>query len=724
MQRLRRDFFRTLEAGLAGLFLIQSIRFLYATLYARASSADLVGRVPDESAIDGLPGVVEMATVQTELVIVAVLALLPLLAIILGRWRISFPLTVLLMALGRSVALQIADFTVPAAGLVAGAGLLYLTLTVIRRPEFFPPMLLLGFTAEQLIRAFDNTRDPTWQGDYVLTIGQAEIEMSLLIPLVSIVFILLSILLVYFEHRYEQHRREVEEDDYTPPPRGVMNLWGGLALGGILFLELTILALPNVIARWSGLDYAGIVPWLLAATVLPLVPEVREFGRRFAGMFDSAWRGWLWMLLLGLTLVVGRRYDGVLAGVSLVTAQFLVGMTLWWLIQVGQPRVNLSALATIFGVIVFLLLAAGDYFTYDYAYVRDLQPPYENVDDVLRAFRDMGLGLALAAALLASIPIIVARKRIPWQGGPILATLVTLLLVIGVALAGVSAATDHTIRRSANPNCLRVVTYNIHGGYSQFFDPNLPKVAEILYLNGADIALLQEVDTGRMASYGVDQVLWLARELDMEAAFFPQNEALQGLAVLSRVPIEDVEGLLLPSQGAQAAVQHVTLAPEKLVADPQAANLGDLHVYNAWLGFRVAERDGQPVPEGEQDQNRQMEAMLNWIAAERGPDWTERIILGGTFNHGPDSPLYQRLRMANLSNPAIIDPVADIQAEDAKTLYLVDGTSARYDYLWIFNLTPNGVLIDNSPLAQNTSDHRSIVVGIHRRMGDDLSCPS
>ena len=35
------------------------------------------------------------------------------------------------------------------------------------------------------------------------------------------------------------------------------------------------------------------------------------------------------------------------------------------------------------------------WFTYDYAYVRDLADPYQNVSEFLRAFRDMGLGLTL-----------------------------------------------------------------------------------------------------------------------------------------------------------------------------------------------------------------------------------------------------------------------------------------------------------------------------------------
>lgn len=723
MSHLRQDFLRTFEAGAVGLFLVQAVRFTYASLYARASSADLVRHVPDRASLQGVPGVVELSTVRGEIVVLIALLLLPLLGLIVWRWRWSLPLAVILVALGRSMALQSADLQVTAASLVIGGGLLYLVLTIMRRPLFFPVTILLGFAGDQLIRALGDTYDRTWQTDYRIDFaGQFEIEMGVIIAPATIALILLALLLWYLERRADQAARR--QEGYAPPLAGQMNAWGGLALGAIFFLEFTLLALPNAVARWAEVPYAGAVPWLLGATLLPLVPEVRVQAARFAGMFDAAWRGWLWTLLLGLLLVVGRRYQGLPAALALVLAQFLVGLTLWWLVQTGLPRRNLTALTLLLCPIAFGALAVGDYFTYDYAYVRDLGQPYQNVDEFLRSFRGMGLGLTLVAALILSTPVILWRGRIPWRGGRGLYTFSGLLLVLVASYVGALAASGAVIRRPANPDCLRVATYNIHGGYSQFFEPNLERVAELVELNGVDILMLQEVDTGRMASFGVDQVLWLARRLRMESAFFPQNEKLQGLAVLSRVPIEQTRGLKLPSQGNQAAVMQAVLNPERLVADPLADQLGRLYVYNAWLGFRLTERDGRPVPEGEQDQNRQYRRMLDWIAAWHNPAWTDRIIVGGTFNFGPDSPLYRGPESplyAALGNPSLQDPVASLRAEDATTVYLVDGSAARFDYLWTYNLPLTGAMVDNSPEAALASDHRSTIVAISRRQG--VSCP-
>jgi endonuclease/exonuclease/phosphatase family metal-dependent hydrolase len=172
-----------------------------------------------------------------------------------------------------------------------------------------------------------------------------------------------------------------------------------------------------------------------------------------------------------------------------------------------------------------------------------------------------------------------------------------------------------------------------------------------------------------------------------------------------------MQGLDLPSEGNQAAVMHVTLDPDRLVADPEAA--GYLHIYNAWLGFREAQRNGLPVPEGEQDQNRQLDQMLGWIAGEHGPAWNDRIVMGGTFNFPPDSPLYRALT----NNSVFKDPFAGLRIEDSMTVYLVDGTTSRYDYLFTAKLPLNSAGIDHSAEAANTSDHRSAIVAVSRRQG-------
>jgi len=116
--------------------------------------------------------------------------------------------------------------------------------------------------------------------------------------------------------------------------------------------------------------------------------------------------------------------------------------------------------------------------------------------------------------------------------------------------------------------------------------------------------------------------------------------------------------------------------------------------------------------------------MLDWIAAWHNPAWNDRIVVGGTFNFGPDSPLYRgpdSPLYAALGNPALQDPVASLRAEEAMTVFLVDGTAARFDYLWTYRLPLTGAMVDQSPEAARTSDHRSTIVAVSRREG--IVCP-
>jgi endonuclease/exonuclease/phosphatase family metal-dependent hydrolase len=300
------------------------------------------------------------------------------------------------------------------------------------------------------------------------------------------------------------------------------------------------------------------------------------------------------------------------------------------------------------------------------------------------------------------MPMILERRVIPWRGGRGGETFLIVVLAAAVTLAGAQTAAAPAIARPTNVNCLRFASLNIHSGYSLLFADNLEMVENAIRRNGADVALLQEVDTGRMSSFGVDQAEWLGRRLGMEVAFFPQDEHLRGLAVLSRIPIRSVGGEKLSSDSAQAGVMHI-----ELDLDTQP-----FHVYNVWLGYRTTDANGRPLPDNLQDQNRQTAELQQMIAAEHGPAFADRIVLGGTFNYDVDSNLYRLW-----AQTTFVDPFIGLAKERAKTLFLVDGTAARFDYIWLMNLTPSGVGID---LDTVVSDHRMSVVQVSRAPG--LQC--
>ena len=696
---IRRDILRTIEAGVMGLFLIQAIRYLYGTVYSHVSSADLTRRLIDQSALVDLPGYVKYADAQREVYAILIALLSPLLALLLARTRWSIPLAVSLGVVGRMLTLQAPDSAALASALVVGAGMFYLALLIMRRPSHFTVMLLLGISLDMLIRASNTTVDPTWNPDNTVNIFGFLFEMDTLFVGIAIGMIILAGLTTINEIETRRH------PNYRAEKMGTLTGWSSLALGAFFFLELILLGLPNAVARWADVEYQIAVVPLVAVTLLPLIPGVRFVMGNFLGSFQGGARGLIWMLLIAFTIVLGNLFSGIIALVVLVLAQFLASLTLWWLVRLNDELTpaNPTPFLMLVSLIVFAILSAGDYFTYDYAYVRDFTAPFTPLGEILRGMRNMGLPLFVATIILLCLPMVLERRVIPWRAGREGQTFVTLLMVIAVSFGATGLAHEPTVIPPARSNCFRVGTINMHSGYSLLFDPNLEQVKASIQRSGVDVILLQETDRGRLSSFGVDQVQWLAEELGMNIAFFPQNEFVQGAAILSRMPIRETVGNELPSTGAQGVSMYSLLD----------YNGTPIYVYNVWLGFRQTDNQGIPLPENMQDQNRQTLALQDWIRDNHSAsNFSDRVIVAGTFNFDDESQLY-----GNIWAPSFADPFS---GRDLTTLTLVDGTSVRYDYVWLLNLdvkNPNGVGLDPDIIsfddrARMFSDHRLLVVEI------------
>jgi endonuclease/exonuclease/phosphatase family metal-dependent hydrolase len=225
--------------------------------------------------------------------------------------------------------------------------------------------------------------------------------------------------------------------------------------------------------------------------------------------------------------------------------------------------------------------------------------------------------------------------------------------------------------KEAGPS-VRVGTYNIHYGYNTDWGFYLEEMARTIEESGADIVALQEVDAGRITSYGVDDALWLARRLRMGVVYQPTVEHLTGIALLYRFPLQRAEGQLLTSRLEQTGIVHaqVTVGGEPLDA------------YGLWLGLEPEERAAQ------------LTDALAFIAGE-GP-----AVLGGDFNSTPDSPVYRRLVEAGFSDPFIaggFEPSPTSPAESPQE---------RIDYVWMRGLSA----VDAQVLDSTASDHRMVVI--------------
>lgn len=688
--RLRLQHLYLLEAALVGMLFIGAARFLIASLYSRAGSASIVLSLDPALIPASIPGIVDAETVTNEFSFVIYMLAIPLLTIILGRLSWFSLVGVLLVAVGRVLMLASTVVTpVTAAALVFGGGLLYIAMIVRHRAQILPYMFVFGIAADQILRAVGNTLDPTLSTAYLDT----QITVSAVLVIIALITLVV------------QTRQKATEQSAVNPDRGLIPLWGGVGLGALLFLELSLLSLPNAVAGRASVDYTSFAPFITLATLLPIIPWVRNQATYFVGLFDRNARGWLWMLLMALLIVFGTRFQGILAGASLVIAQFTVSMLWWWLVRPrAEKERQFTAIWLLVSVIIFVLLTAADNFTYEYGYVQNLTGdlaflnPY--IPPFLRAFRGFGLGVLLLAVFFAALPVIQTQRRIPWTTGTswqsILGIAAVALASIGVAVAVRPPQINLLLSTEQNPvNSIRIGTYNIHAGFNEFYHFDMEAIARTIQQSGADVVLLQQVEVGRMTSYGVDQALWLARRLGMDVRFFPTNEGLQGLAVLSRVLIIESDGTQLTSSGSQTGLQRVRIQPDE----------GVINIYNTRLEYLLDVGDGRTVEQQEQDQQRQINEIFA-ILANQYPDGNlGRLLIGGTFNNIPDSPLADQMRAAGF-----VDPFAGtgLPSELSATLWRTGVPRVQLDYLWLWrrSLVPIGANTVNS----QASDHRMVVI--------------
>lgn len=680
----RLHFLSILEAGLIGLFFIQAIRFLIGMLYSRVAGAAAVttlqaAEIPFEGTF------VDPALVATEINFLLALLVLPVLTLLLGRFRILIVIMAVVVAVGRLLMMPLGILTpTGAAALVMGAGLAYIAMIARWRVRMVPYMFILGFAGDQAFRAVGNTLDPSLSARFV----NIQIGLTVAVVLIS--------LIAYFAER----ARERDSEGEITPDYGLLPFWGAVGLGGLLYLQLSLLSLPNAIAARSDSDYTTLAPFVLVATLLPLIPAVRGRARAFIAQVDGSARGWLWMLLVALLLVFGMRLSGIVAGIALVLAQFFVSLMWWWVVRPRAARQRgYGGLWLIFTVILLGVLLIADNFTYEYAFVRDFTGNLAFLNTVipplLRGFRGLGLVLSLFALFLAALPMTQTARRIPWNSNsPALTSLLAFVLIVLAGAGTALAVSPPVIQGARNLEEMRVATYNIHSGYDEFYNTDLEAIARTIQESGANIVLLQEVEAGRMTSFGIDQSLWLARRLGMDRRFFPTNEGLQGLAVLSQMPIAFDDGRLLSSLATQTGVQRVQVLP-----NPDTV----VTLYNTWLSPLLELTGGQTVEEQQQDQARQLNEIFATYIQQACGAALGRTVLGGTMHNVPDSPLVDQLRNAGFG-----DPFAGLPLELSATFDRAGFPPARFDYLWTCNLPSIGAIV----LPNSASDHRLAVAGL------------
>ena len=212
-------------------------------------------------------------------------------------------------------------------------------------------------------------------------------------------------------------------------------------------------------------------------------------------------------------------------------------------------------------------------------------------------------------------------------------------------------------------------------GYDVFWHFTLDEIAQTIAGSGADIVALQEVDTGRLTSYAVDDAYYLARRLDMSVAYLPTVEHLTGIALLYRGEAESIDSRLLTSLQEQTGIVHAHL------------KIGDqpLDAYGIWMGL------------SDEDTLRQIGEALDFIG-ENNP-----ATFGGDFNAEPDSPVVQAVLQAGFDDPFLVLGINPPPPTDPAI-----NPQIRIDYVFTRQLTPVSAIV----LPSLALDHRMVVVNL------------
>lgn len=609
---------RTLEATAVLLFLTQAVRVLFSVLF---------GLIYD--------GIFSETVPFSTLGFVMLFAVGAFLAPLAAGPRNRRPLllaTALFAALARTpLTINAPAVRLWSSVLIIGAAGMYTATLLRERPRAFPAGLVLALALDQFIRAAGDTYDVGLRGWWL------PVQAAVSLATCAVAWLASS------------------RSPAAPPAEGAISLTGGLALGALLFLETSLLGFPNAVARWSQVDYAVVAPLLMLTTLLTALPPARRTARRLL----RGPLGGLGLLFLSLAgLAAGRTVGGAAGLAGMLAAQFLLLLVPFGLIE--PRRRERTGLWLALGMLLFLTLSFALAFTFTYPYT-------------IPAFRGLGLPVALTAAFLAALPALASATPQPDTRGLKLEPIHGLLTIATVLVVAAFAwPTAPMLPQPGEDGPFRVGTYNIHYGYDTHWRFNLEEIARTIEYSGADVVMLQEVDTCRITSYGVDDALWLARRLGMREVYGPALEGLSGIALLTRFPIVDADTQLLASQLEQTAIVH---AHVQVGGRP-------LHAYGVWMGLEPEERA------------RQLDDALA-VIGDASP-----AVLGGDFNATPESPTCARIRAAGFDDPFAVGGFEPFPTSPAV------GPAKRIDFVWARGLDVR----DAQVLDSLASDHRMVVV--------------
>jgi len=232
---------------------------------------------------------------------------------------------------------------------------------------------------------------------------------------------------------------------------------------------------------------------------------------------------------------------------------------------------------------------------------------------------------------------------------------------------------------------MRIASFNIHHAAPASGPVDLAATAAVIDRLGADVVVVQEVDRHSRRSGRVDQAAALGEASAMHAWFAPTIESRwcrrrsYGIAVLSRLPLRDVEVLALPqSTGRERRVAIVGTLDDPTGALPSITVAGTHLQANAFAEALA-----------------QLDVILERLAHEAGP-----CLLAGDLNLRPDH-IESRLAEAGFA------------AAPTGLSFPSDHPTIQIDWIATSGLAELGAQVTHSEVIDaQVSDHRPIVIEI------------
>ncbi len=428
-----------------------------------------------------------------------------------------------------------------------------------------------------------------------------------------------------------------------------------VSLGAFFFIQLNFLGQPHVLARWTETGYETAVTVHLLMTLAGLASIAAARRVTVSGII----MGILALIWGTAGILAGHLFNGIIPLLAMSSLQLPVMLALTKMTDKKEPCSSNSSV--LIGIVFFIVATVLYSFTFVYA-------------DLIYSFKDQGVWIFLFVMLVMLLPVFREDAALPSPIRPSLVVVLSFMVLVSGSFISLYLNSINDEEQKEPGDIITVVSYNVHYGYNDSWKYTLSTMARTIAGLKPDIVFLQEVDSGRVTSYGTDMALWLGNRLRMRQIFLPCIEHQTGIALLTANIIKpEILKRLINSQLEQSGIIKIDIS----------AGGSYISAFAAWLGLSREER------------NRQLDDILPLFKGKTP------MIFGGDLNLLPEKTAgseYRRIRDAGLSDSFIDTGNGKLPTSPAP------GAKDRIDYI----LHRGFSVIETGVHPSTASDHHMI----------------